>query len=80
MAMFQALDEDGIPLARPCTSRDVASLIAELEDAPTFVVSINDDELQSASHPAVSRKVGSTGAYQEGATVVRWLRLVGSSK
>lgn len=44
MTMFQALDEDGIPLTRPVTSRDVASLIAELEDAPVMVVSVETDK------------------------------------
>lgn len=40
MKMFQPLNDEGMPISRPCTSPDVASLIAELEDEPENVVTV----------------------------------------
>ncbi len=38
--MFQPLNDEGMPISRPCTSPDVASLIAGLEDETENLVTV----------------------------------------
>lgn len=40
MKMFQPLNDAGMPISRPCTSPDVASLIADLEDETENLVTV----------------------------------------
>lgn len=44
MKMFQPLNEKGFPISKPCTSPDVASLIAELEDETESIITVETTE------------------------------------
>jgi hypothetical protein len=44
MKMFQPLNDEKMPISRPCTSPDVASLIAYLEDETENLVTVETKE------------------------------------
>ena len=73
---FQVVDGEGIARSRPCTSPDIAALLAALDednDVDVSVITVDDDGLPWPAVPTAAEIV----RVRRGATVRGW-RLIGA--